>query len=873
MRLKNDSHATAVLSVLVATGVFLVPASAVPIAAAANTACTPQTNPFSVTGAIWGTSGSPTSAYPGDQNAPLTITMLFSGPCSSPQASFVLSLAQSTSPTPFTGPNGITQPKDVSLNITPNSLVTETFYLNVDQRAVTGVTYYIPMIIQYANNTAFSVVTETTTAPITLYGPVQINFGADTTHLLAGAVNNVTISISNSGSAASGPVSTTVASPTGVTLLNQLAATTGLASGGRATRMLQLFVPPSLSGTAFTLTFTGKYLDAYSNIQTTTQTLGFMVSTPAVEPSSSFVVEGAQWGSSTSASSPLPGTQDIPLVVSLQYLGATPVTSLQGTVQLPAGVTDLNGRGTAVAFSSATTNQYGAVQLTFYLSLASTMKPGSYNLTLTLVWMTSQSLGLSQTAVVTPPPIPQLQSTFQAEGATWGTAATATAPLPGTLNAPLVVSLQYLGTTSVTSLKGTLTLPPGITDLNGHQTATAYSSTVVPNQAITLTFNVDVSSAVKPGSYNYTLELSWITAVSVTLGQSSTLSPPPIASPASTASFPLSVAQQNSTIVAGSQTAAAFQLANQGTAPIYSPTFSLTVASPLVLVSIASPVSTTELDPGKTATFVAKVTSSPSATAGIYSGTLTVAFTDSNGATHTQSFPVGFTLEGTIILVLQNTAVTQTTTGFTVTGSILNEGSVAAYYASITGLLGLNTATPSYLGEIDPNTPLPFSVTIPFAAPTANATTIVQKNANSTSSGSRAITTSTASRTFPGRAGNFTRNGSLPGGFRGIFNATRGGTASANLTIALTFKDGFSNNQLRSFTVPATVKSASELSSSRNLTSQGSSSGGSELTDVAYGVVAAVGATVVVGAFMLRRYRARRMAGLPPEQRGEQSVI
>jgi hypothetical protein len=32
-------------------------------------------------------------------------------------------------------------------------------------------------------------------------------------------------------------------------------------------------------------------------------------------------------------------------------------------------------------------------------------------------------------------------------------------------------------------------------------------------------------------------------------------------------------------------------------------------------------------------------------------------------------------------------------------------------------------------------------------------------------------------------------------------------------------------------------------------------------------------AVFVVGTFMLRRYRARRLAALPPEHRGEQSVI
>jgi len=875
-----------------ASGLPVTPVSA----ATGSTVCTPQTDPFSVTGATWGTSGTPVSVYPGDENVPLTITMLFSGPCTSPQASFILNFASTLNPVPFTGPNGISQPKDVGLNISPNTLVSETFYLNVAQSAATGVTYYIPMIVQYDNNTVSSVVTQLTQAPIALYGPAQLGFGAGATHLVAGAVNNVTITVSNSGSGSSGPVSTTVTAPSGVTILNELATTASLPPGASSSQVLQLFVASSLSGTPVVLTFNAKYLDAYSNSQTAIQTIGFVVTTSSVESPSAFVVQGAQWGSASSTNLPLPGTQDTPLVVSLQYLGSTAVNSLQGTIQLPAGITDLNGRGTSVAFSSATTNQYGAIQLTFNLNIASTVKPGSYNFSLSLEWMTSQTLGLTQTAILTPPPIAQLQSSFQVEGSTWGTSSTASAPVPGTASEPLVLSLQYLGTTAVTSLEGTLTLPAGIVDLNGRQTATAYAAMITPNQVITLTFLVDVGSSVKPGSYSFALDLSWTTAVSVSLTQNSTVSPPPIASPTTSTSFPLTVTQQNSTVVAGSNVAAGFVLTNDGTASIFSPTFSLSVGSPVVLSSTGSPVPSTVVAPQSTTTFVAHVTSGPSATPGIYSGTLTVTFTDSNGASHTQTFPVGFTVEGSVILILQNTAVTQTASGFTITGSILNEGSVPAYYSSITGLLGISTATAVYMGEIDPNTPLPFSVTIPFAAPaattttTTSATTTSNPSATSASAVSTTSTTSNAStttrtpitsRSFSGGgSGNFTRvfsgNGSFPTGFPIVTNGTQPGAVSAGpATIALTlsYKDTFGKTQAQSFGVATTVKSASQLSSGAPTTVSTTTSSNTELIDVAYGVVVAVVATLLVGAVMLRRYRAKRIASLPPEHRGEQSVI
>jgi hypothetical protein len=235
---------------------------------------------------------------------------------------------------------------------------------------------------------------------------------------------------------------------------------------------------------------------------------------------------------------------------------------------------------------------------------------------------------------------------------------------------------------------------------------------------------------------------------------------------------------------------------------------------------------------------------------------------------------VSFILEGTVTLILQNTAVSQTATSFTVTGTILNEGSAPAYYTSISGLLGVNTASPVYLGEIDPNTPLPFSVTIPFTAPTAISTTSASTTTNS---GSASANSSSVSRSS--RSGNFSRtfpgNFSLPGGFSGFGNGSRGAAAGAavNIAISLSFKDTFGNSRVQPFTVPTTVKTASQLSTGLPTSVSSSSSGNTGLKYIAYGVVAVVAATLVIGAFMTRRYRAKRLASIPPDQRGEQSVI
>jgi cobalamin biosynthesis Mg chelatase CobN len=102
---------------------------------------------------------------------------------------------------------------------------------------------------------------------------------------------------------------------------------------------------------------------------------------------------------------------------------------------------------------------------------------------------------------------------------------------------------------------------------------------------------------------------------------------------------------------------------------------------------------------------------------------MTLSYVDESGVQQSQSFSFGIVLSGNIILVLQSPQVVQGTDSLVVSGSILNEGFSSAYYASVTGTLA-GTKTPSsadYVGEVDPNTPVPFSVTVPYTPQNAGS--------------------------------------------------------------------------------------------------------------------------------------------------------
>jgi hypothetical protein len=553
-----------------------------PDATTTTTSCLPSANPFAITETAWGTSGASVSAGPGSEDVPLTVALLYTGGCNLATASFELRLSQ-----PFVGANGASNLTTYETNLASDATVSETYYVSVSSDA--GLTTYtFPLRVNYS--TSWYADFQTLNVSIPLKGTVDLAFASNVPDLIAGTTNEVTLSVSNTGSGTASLISLQAAASGQISILNQLSQIAELQPGSTVNQTLRVFVPSSLLGSAVLLTLSASYYDAYSVSRTATQTLGFYVSSAATP---SFQVTGASWGSSD--------------------------------------------------------------------------------------------------------PLPQ----------------------PGDRNVPLVLTLQYLGTATATSLQGTLSLPSGFTNQDGGSNSTTFTEAVSSGQSVQLTFYLNLASSEPAGSYTFPLVLTWSTASTSDLTQTLTASPPAVGQPSTAASYLLSVTQVNSSVTDGVPSTISFYVTNVGTRTISSPTFQLSASSPLVVIS-NSPSSQSSLAPGQTETFTAVVSASPGSTPGVYGGTLSVGFTDSSGSQHTQSFPAGFVLTGVVLLVVQDELISQTSTSLSVSGSLLNEGGVSAYYAQVTGSVrgfpGSN-ATAYFVGEIDPNSPVSFTITIPLSAP------------------------------------------------------------------------------------------------------------------------------------------------------------
>ncbi len=285
--------------------------------------------------------------------------------------------------------------------------------------------------------------------------------------------------------------------------------------------------------------------------------------------------------------------------------------------------------------------------------------------------------------------------------------------VPGTSNSvPITltnqgnVPIQQIHTTiSSSSQVSVLTQFPFVAELGPNASTRASVEIFVPassaNSPLTLTISYSYDDG-QTGAGSYTQVMGLYTS----------------SSNASLASVSVSVTPVKSTAKVGVQSVVSFDVENVGPVTLGSPVISLGVSSPLVVIQNSSyAVPGGALESGETVAFNALVGSSTSASPGYYPASVTITYVDQSGTVQSATFTSAVVLSGTVDLVLQSPQVTQSNSTIAVSGEILNEGFSSAYYATATGsIVGTKTTSQAdYVGEIDPNTPVPFSFTLTYS--------------------------------------------------------------------------------------------------------------------------------------------------------------
>lgn len=296
------------------------------------------------------------------------------------------------------------------------------------------------------------------------------------------------------------------------------------------------------------------------------------------------------------------------------------------------------------------------------------------------------------------------QLSFQAADATL---------VPGVANT-VPITLTNQGGTAATQIRTTVTSSSQVSIL----TQFPYVAELAAGSSTNASIEVYVSGSLASSPLSLTLSFTYTDEQGVTDSYTQALGLYALASNSSIPSVLVSVSPLKSGAKVGTQSEVTFDVEDVGPATLESPVLSLAVSSPLVVIQNSSyAVPGGALRPGESMVYEALVGSSTSASPGFYPASVTVTYMDQSGAVKSATFSSGLVLSGAIDLIFQSPQVTQGNTTLSVSGEILNEGFSAGYYASVTGAVtgASGTSAADYVGEIDPNTPVPFSLTIDYA--------------------------------------------------------------------------------------------------------------------------------------------------------------
>lgn len=371
---------------------------------------------------------------------------------------------------------------------------------------------------------------------------------------------------------------------------------------------------------------------------------------------------------------------------------------------------------------------------------------------------------------------------------TWGNLPNRIGVGPGDGAVPLSITLQNLGSDIVSGISMRLKLTPPFSNLTGGDLASSYISiSLQPGQTASAQFMLNVAENATIGEYIMPLTIEYLTVKQITAqgsystqdsssssytssstsskagssstsqSQTSTSSSSQISNSTSTTSFTVQklvsntevavwlpgktmfdVASQVSVLTAGQVNSLPIIVRNVGTGVANSLSIGVSLqalsattgSAPLVIEGSDAIWYVQNLDAGSEVTLNPQVFASTDAMDKAYQVQVSLSYRDAVGTLHDEVHSLGFSVQGSIIIVVQSVFISPVPVGaggnITVSGNILNEGNVAAMYTNATAIVKppfeILDGSSIYLGELDPNTPLPFSLTMRIMSDAANGT-------------------------------------------------------------------------------------------------------------------------------------------------------
>ena len=452
---------------------------------------------FTVVSAVWGTPTLPVEAGPGTQNVPLTITLQYYYFNSAQGISVTLSL-----PPGFTDANGNSVTTAYVANTVPSGAVLPiSFSLNIASGQRIG-SYVFPMTISWGAITQVNPIqsvseTQSAQATVQLKGKVLLQFGTGQSALTPGAVNQLPITVSNSGTGNASSVDITLISSAVVSVLNTSPEISLIRPNSSVTTSVDIYVAPTLAGQSVPLAIGGTYSDAYGNTHPISASVGMYVKSISSSPGAPSPVLGLS-GYSYSPSLIFPGTVVATLQVAVFNSGTTSGSNVTATLLPSDPVYSLTSGSMFQAAGLLPAGQ--SAPFTFALGIRNSTQPvnGTLSLVITASGVTPVKYSI--------PFVEQPRADFRIVSISSPSIAS------GDGADQLLVTLRNVGAAS--AQLATFTMQPSYVfepSTQGSFTTTPVAGvgTISPGATTNLTLIIQVNSNLDPRTYPLVLHASW----------------------------------------------------------------------------------------------------------------------------------------------------------------------------------------------------------------------------------------------------------------------------------------------------------------------------------------------------------------------------
>jgi len=540
--------------------------------------------------------------------------------------------------------------------------------------------------------------------------------------LLPGTVNTLTLSILNNDTNPVSFVQATLTIPSGLGgILGEDNSWffPSIDPSESVTFSAKLMVSSSAAGLNYQLTLTLSYLDPFGITRTESHVFGVQVLEIVHIPIAVAVKE----------SSLLPSTVNI-LTFSMLNNQTKSVSSVEALLTLPtasAGGTPpliILGQGNRWFFPSI--DPFGSITFNVPLMVSSGAAGLNYQLTLTLSYLDPFGITRTESHVFGVQVLPASESVLLVS--------VAQNVLTSETTNELKIIISNVGKQTVSSLSVALSTPSTIVVSAGDNQWNFES--VNPHENVTFTAMLFAPKTAAGNSYQVQLSLSYKDYLGNLHAETRAIS---LIFRAWTT--PIIVSVTKSILTAGSFNEPTIAVANSGKAPVHSITINLSFLAATGAGAAAAGVSPIILPagnqwyfdlllPNKNITFSPKIFASLNSMDNSYQAQLSVSYVDEYGISHVETMSLGFSVRGAINLEVFSSQVIPRATvaggNVTVTGDLMNTGNTRALYTTVTAKpspIFIPTVEGSiYLGEISPNTLMPFSIFVGVRTTAANGT-------------------------------------------------------------------------------------------------------------------------------------------------------